>query len=251
LSTAQVLPRHSQTELVRSSDLLTLMHDIHQPLTVVHWLLSMVEHTAELPEVVVKRIELATREVDFLFSVLQDAMTADIEPSAADDPSEPLSAAQAAPATVAEDLMEQTLPAAQAVPVVVDLEKVVRSIVTPLTEVRPGAVDLQLSENLLVVIVELAFHRVLNNLIHNALRAGGETGRLRVRVENDGSQALLSVEDDGPGFGRIGRGRNLGLVSAATLVIAAGGSLELGHSVLGGVRVSVRLPALQHGDERT
>jgi signal transduction histidine kinase len=89
---------------------------------------------------------------------------------------------------------------------------------------------------------------VLNNLIHNALRAGGETGRLRVCVDADGSNAVSSVEDDGPGFGRISRGRSLGLVSAATLVIAAGGSLELCHSELGGVRVGVTLPAFRDGE---
>lgn len=243
MASAEVLRSRVQSEPARSSDLLVLIHDLCQPLAVVSWLLAMVEHTAELPDVAARRIALATREVDFLCSLLRDAMTADIEPPGSSDlAGRPWPAEQPGPA--ADNLVEQTGP-----PDVVELTSVVRSIVTPLTQVRPGAVDLQLTGPTLAVIAEPAIRRVLNNLIHNALRAGGENGRLWVRVEGEGSNAVLSVEDDGPGFGRISRGRSLGLVSAATQVIAAGGSLELCRSGLGGLRVSVRLPTSRDGEQ--
>jgi signal transduction histidine kinase len=249
LSAADVSPLYAPAKRARSSDLLALIHDLSQPLTVVSWLLSLTERTAELPEVVVRRIELATREVDYLKSLLRDAIAADVESSEVCDRAAQPSSAEP-PASAVHGPVAQTGSAAQTVPQVVDLSNVVQSIVAPLMHVRPGAVNLQLASRVLVVIGELAFRRVLNNVIDNALRAGGEAGRLWIRVESDGSCAVLSVEDDGPGFGQICRGRSLGLLSAATLLIDARGSLELGQSGLGGVRVTVRLPAFRDGGER-
>jgi two-component system sensor histidine kinase PhoQ len=69
----------------------------------------------------------------------------------------------------------------------------------------------------------------------------------------------LQVEDDGPGIdeaqwarllqrGTRGdervEGHGLGLAIVTELVAAYGGTIDIGHSELGGAKISVRLPAL-------
>ncbi len=95
-------------------------------------------------------------------------------------------------------------------------------------------------------------HQILLNLVHNAVHAAGEGGRVRVEV----ADGRLAVEDDGPGipegiraevfkpfFTTRTRGTGLGLaicmrsavVMGAELVLADGGTLP-------GARFDLRLP---------
>ncbi len=103
-----------------------------------------------------------------------------------------------------------------------------------------------------------ALRRVLQNLIDNALRYGGAT---TVRLSDDGTHALLCIDDDGPGippellervfdpFFRLEQSRSretggtgLGLAIARNLVQAQNGTLELVNRAGGGLRAQVRLP---------
>ena len=99
------------------------------------------------------------------------------------------------------------------------------------------------------------------NLLDNAYKYG----RGRVRVQGgaiDPARARpglwLTVEDDGPGIeeGQWARllqrgtrgderveGHGLGLAIVTELVAAYGGSIDIGHSDLGGARIDVRLPS--------
>ena len=106
---------------------------------------------------------------------------------------------------------------------------------------------------------EDALQILLTNLVDNALRYTPEGGSVEVQVERDGDQARIDVADTGPGipeeerervFDRFYRGSNapaggsgLGLAIVRQIVGLHAGSIELGESRSGGLRVSVRLPA--------
>lgn len=104
----------------------------------------------------------------------------------------------------------------------------------------------------------VALSRAIGNLVDNALRYGGVA---RVCLSNDGGDALITVEDDGPGIaperldtvfepfvrGEASRnvdtgGAGLGLSIARTVIRTHGGEVQLSNRAAGGLRASVRLP---------
>lgn len=103
-----------------------------------------------------------------------------------------------------------------------------------------------------------ALHSLVRNLIDNALRHTPGGSRIEVEVAADGQAVRLSVDDDGPGipveerervfdrfYGRSAggdAGSGLGLAIVKAVVERHDGRIELGQSVLGGLRVAVHLP---------
>lgn len=87
--------------------------------------------------------------------------------------------------------------------------------------------------------------RILGNVLTNACRAAGPTGRVRMVVDETGGQARVAVADSGNGFGpAVPGGRvGLGLEIIGALALKCGGSVQFGVSDLGGLGVTVRLPA--------
>jgi signal transduction histidine kinase len=105
-------------------------------------------------------------------------------------------------------------------------------------------------------------HRMVLNLLDNAVRhtPAGSTIELRLRAE--GADAVVEVADDGPGVPRelreqiferfvrgdgpadtaVGGGSGLGLAIVSAVATSHGGSAEAGHSELGGALFRVRLP---------
>jgi two-component system, OmpR family, sensor kinase len=105
-------------------------------------------------------------------------------------------------------------------------------------------------------------HRMIRNLLENAVRHTPEKTTIELTARRDGDEALLEVLDDGPGippgmedqvFNRFvrgggpadtaaGGGSGLGLAIVRAVAEAQGGSVSAGRSTYGGARFSVRLP---------
>ncbi|MBU0741889.1 hypothetical protein KKA85_03930 [bacterium] len=98
---------------------------------------------------------------------------------------------------------------------------------------------------------------ILENLLRNAAEALAGSGTLRVSLTRDENQALLIVEDDGPGvrpehrdrvfdlyFTTRPDGTGLGLSLTAQMVAAMGGSIALAEpsAFPGGARFEIRFP---------
>ena len=132
-------------------------------------------------------------------------------------------------------------------------------------QAEQAGIDLGLapSEQVWVDGDEEALRVLLNNLVDNALRYVPAGGRVDVAVRlaqaSGRPQACLQVNDDGPGipaaereralqrFVRLqpagGPGSGLGLAIVAQVVARHGGRLSLGDSPIGGLGVSLTLPA--------
>ncbi|UJX45066.1 sensor histidine kinase [Xanthobacter sp. YC-JY1] len=102
------------------------------------------------------------------------------------------------------------------------------------------------------------------NLVENALRYTPKGGTVTVTVDGGageaGSEAVLVVEDSGPGIpleerdkvferfyrvlGTPGEGSGIGLSIVREVVDGAGGTLVLGTAAAGGLRVEMRLPGV-------
>jgi signal transduction histidine kinase len=101
--------------------------------------------------------------------------------------------------------------------------------------------------------------RVVGNLVQNARRHGG--GTVLVSARRAGADAVLVVEDDGPGFpegfaprafepltradpsrSRAGGGAGLGLAFVRAVALRHGGTASAENRPEGGARVVVRLP---------
>jgi two-component system osmolarity sensor histidine kinase EnvZ len=104
----------------------------------------------------------------------------------------------------------------------------------------------------------LSLKRAISNLANNAADHGNQ---VRVTVAAASGEAVITVEDDGPGippenyedafrpFSRLDAARNqnvsgvgLGLTIARDTARAHGGDVTLGKSELGGLRATIRLP---------
>ncbi|WP_198379631.1 sensor histidine kinase KdpD [Roseomonas sp. KE2513] len=106
--------------------------------------------------------------------------------------------------------------------------------------------------------------QVLSNLLDNALKFSGPKGKVGMRTAREGTELLVSVEDDGPGIppadlhrvfdpffratrtDRVAAGSGLGLSICRGLVHAMGGRIAAESPVTSsgrGTRVTVRFPA--------
>jgi two-component system, OmpR family, phosphate regulon sensor histidine kinase PhoR len=110
----------------------------------------------------------------------------------------------------------------------------------------------------------IAFSQILDNLVSNAVKYGGESGPVELAVESASGRSVLTVRDHGPGLGgadpkmlvepfvrggdeqvRTSPGVGLGLYIVREFVQAHGGKLSLEDELSGGgTRVSVSFPAV-------
>lgn len=95
----------------------------------------------------------------------------------------------------------------------------------------------------------LALWRVLRNILDNAIRAAGPAGVIDMRITSHAGRAVIEVDDDGPGFGKIDGGyRSYGLNIVQSFVSSIGGRLDIRCGRLGGCCVRVEIP--QHDPHR-
>lgn len=206
-------------------------HELRTPLTSVRANLDALARNPDLPPAERARILAdVTREQDRLVGLL-DALQALARGDASPPPPEP-----------------------------VDLAEVADAAVERIRAGHPGlAVELAAGhEDLTIAGSADGLRIVVDDLLLNAARHGRGDGTVRVRLERDGADCVLAVDDDGPGipvpdrsrvlerFARgaaaAGPGSGLGLALVHQQVRLHGGTLAIGDSDLGGARISVRLP---------
>ncbi|MGD9702440.1 MAG: sensor histidine kinase [Acidimicrobiia bacterium] len=147
----------------------------------------------------------------------------------------------------------------------VDLGRLVRSTTdgfAPDASDRGVRLEVDAAPGMLVPADADRLAQVLANLLENALRFARST--VSVRALRDGREAMLVVEDDGPGiapqdlphvFERLYRakhqperkesGSGLGLAIVRELTEAMGGRVAAGAAPAGGARFTVRLPLVE------
>lgn len=204
-----------------------LLHDLQQPVSVLGLLLSAAQRSPSIPQDVRLRLRLASDEVGAIQTLVSDGLDATTAP--------------AAPVLVTADAAGE--PAQRAGDATSDLAASVQDVLRPLCAARPGLVHYRFRSRPRVGLDAVAIQRLADNLLQNATRAA--SSRVEVRVGRRGGQAWLSVEDDGPGFGRTRPGTGLGLTGTTSAVLGAGGSVQFDAGRLGGTRALVSLPLAQ------
>lgn len=108
----------------------------------------------------------------------------------------------------------------------------------------PGDLSLQWSGgNMCVAGNGVEIRRAIVNLLSNATRAAGPSGKVLVQLRRAAEHVVLTVDDSGPGFGLIHGGVGLGLLAVARGLKSYGGNLEYSRSQVGGVRAILALRA--------
>lgn len=155
-------------------------------------------------------------------------------------------------------------PAQPEVRAAVRLDEIAREAIgdhTMLAEQKRIDLGMARAESVLVQGESTALRTLISNLVDNALKHTPAGGRVDVSAHRVADEAVLEIQDSGPGipeadrervFGRFYRrpgsgaqGSGLGLAIVKRIVERHGGKIELGGSEPHGLRVVVRLPATE------
>ena len=182
-------------------------HDLRQPLAAASLLLEGVSHMPALDSVAVARLREAQRQVYSALDMLR-----------------------------AEEVAEQA-------PRVVEMGEAIAD------DVSGGAsvcqVRLVRRRPAYVLVEPVGLVRAARNVVDNAVHAATSTpgdARVRVTIDRWRDDAVMRVDDSGPGFGHVAPRSGHGLVSVRRFAERWGGDLVFGRSPLGGARVELRLP---------
>ena len=121
--------------------------------------------------------------------------------------------------------------------------EVVEDIVESARLTSDASVEVDVDESIWIYANASLLRRSASNLLDNAIRAAGESGRVRFVLHSQQGAAVIVVEDSGPGFGTSLHGRaSLGLSVVAELVGNVQGSFEIRRSELGGTLLRITVP---------
>ena len=128
-----------------------------------------------------------------------------------------------------------------------DLRSVAREVVDAERLTWAGEASIAApAEPVFAAVQPVVLRRMVANLVSNAIRAAGPSGRVTVEIGCEQGAARLCVEDSGPGFGKIAKGLGLGLAAVGRDAVRYGGKVECGNGARGGARVSLWLPHADH-----
>jgi two-component system sensor histidine kinase BaeS len=150
-------------------------------------------------------------------------------------------------------------------PAALDLSELVRDTVAPFEERLAGRrihLQMHLEPSLAVTADRQRIRQLVHNLMENESRYAEPGATMKVQLVGASATARLLIEDSGPGvddeqlaslFDRFYRGEGsrsratggsgLGLSICRSIAEAHGGTIRAEHSPLGGLRITVELPA--------
>lgn len=148
----------------------------------------------------------------------------------------------------------------------IDLAKSVRAIAEffePSISDKGLALHLRITGPVTVSADPALLHRVIANLLDNELKHLPPSSTVWLSVHSDNDMALLTIEDDGPGFdlevarhlferrvkGRESRGHGLGLAFVQAVIRVHGGNVTAANRVGKGARISIALPLVHLQDD--
>ncbi|WP_446743395.1 ATP-binding protein [Silvibacterium acidisoli] len=117
-------------------------------------------------------------------------------------------------------------------------------------------VSVKILDSCQVLVDAALIHRVLANLLDNEIKHLPPCCNVQISLHADEKVAVLTVEDNGPGFdiavqsrlfqqrvkGRDSRGYGLGLAFVQAVVRAHGGAVSASNRLSGGIRLSIEIP---------
>jgi signal transduction histidine kinase len=116
----------------------------------------------------------------------------------------------------------------------VSLPGLLAEVADPLAMRGPATVITSPSPEVRLHVDARALWRLVSNLVHNAVRAAGPAGTVRLLVR-PGPPPTIEIHDDGPGFGAGPSGhRGLGLQTSRTLAARCDASVTFGPADGGG-----------------
>lgn len=189
-----------------------LAHDLRQPVAAILALASAAQSQADVPAQVRQHLEQISAQGDWIFQVISDLLNT----SGGDQTPEP-------------------------VPIVSLLGDVVASERLTFRGQIEFRVDDQGPRHVLAVGTRL--RRALANVLANATRAAGPSGRVELTAGPHGDTEIIEIADDGPGFGHLGQVHGIGLQITRQLLAECGGRLETDRQPPGTV-VRLILPLL-------
>ena len=150
---------------------------------------------------------------------------------------------------------------------VLDVNRVLNaSHATMLARASDANLSMQLNSSLHPVFIrgdENRIQQLLSNLLENAIRYTDQGGQVRLQISSTDTAALICIEDSAPGVdaearlqlferfyrveasrSRASGGSGLGLAICRNIVESHHGSISAHASVLGGLRIEIRLPLL-------
>jgi signal transduction histidine kinase len=231
---AREAARRAQT--VEDEDVAALAHDLKNPLTIIMLETMQIEQRlgTRMPPPVQRGLERITQNAAYIDRLVSEMLD--------------LASAEAG-------RLELRLER-------IDLTRLLREAVNravPSTE--RNRVRLEIRDVLFVEGDEMRIERVVSNLVHNALKYGGDFGPVTVRLDARGAYACVSVIDTGPGltpdelrivFERYQRaprtaaqqGHGLGLYTSRRIIEAHKGRIGHATQATRGSRFYFELPAI-------